>query len=1481
MNKNLIVGLLGVGLVSVAVAAPQPSKPQPFHRDGWTVQAVAIPEKHPLDKVIPFKDAADAWKPGAFDRNPPQAEGAKPGNRVVGDYACWYRKTFAVPTDWKGRSVTLDFAVLGMNAVVKVNGKDAGVALHPKSSLEISRFVKFGEDNELLVFLTNRGYGTGEGPVAYWGRDDQGWPAMGAEYGSLPPLAISSHTPARVTDVWVNTSYRQRKVDVEIEIESTESGKAAVSFEISEDVGRDPTTKELGVGQVIKAVTEKVKLDVGTNVVKLSIPWSDAVAWEAAKNPKVYDWQVKLEKDGIACDVPEKSVFGFREIWREGKDIYMNGHLQRFRGWWGQTPTEASDIHGWGFNLNYCTHQHYGPYVENPSEMERYTRAGICRFTGMPPIYFCNSDKIRNDPNCTAQWLRYLKLWARSARNYPVVVGASCGVNQICPERNMRPEMLGQDHEDGGVARNIEYACDIARKEYPNCLFFSHADGTEADISSSNLYFNFTPLQEREEWLSQWGEKGVLPWYAAEFGAPYSGCWFHARTPQFTEWLATYYGTKAYESETDENLEYAKELSAICRRQVHTAEVKGKGVYDLNPLAREYTKKLVYRTNRAWRTFGLNGGIMYLKQWPWEETNWEANAYSQANGDIIAFIGGERDVTDKTHAYWSGAEVKKSLVVQWDGLGENTFHVSWELVDAKGVTVTSGRFTETLKRGEKRLLPVVFKAPETDRNRVSYTLKATFEAAQGMDRMHPANWSCHTDAVPIDVYPPYKAQNLGNPRQVGLFDPDGETAETLASLGIGFTRFETLEGFVDQAYTNRDTIRIGIVGKHALSNAEGLQKLEKAIENGFRLIVMQQTAEVWGMLGFKVEDSQARQMYGAFLNGVDDIDLNHWSGEPVCGQKFGNVMKHDTRRGPRWTHRHAIAAMPLLIPERGGFLPMVRGEFDMSYTALLKLQHGKGAAYFCAFDFEGRVGEGKCPAATKVAQAVFNEVQRGRVTTFRKVVTDGTQAERLAKALGLDFAAYKAGETYTNSLIIIGSDSKLTPKALGSVATDASNRIAVFGNDAYVVALGGVKLTREVSGDVEVGTAGSFVGKTNFTEKAAYRLSSPKDSFWNEFRNARLFPGLFRFRDGFHASKLSKIDRKDPLWRVSDLGYAAAHASAKDPRNQRPVINTYIEMVDPFSVCDRYREVGFKTEALRGQGWGSAPKTDQDLFLRNAAQSEDNSLRRLSLLFSDWGVPAGRDLFVRSLYTKPYEQFEPLAQYNVLGPFPCPVGDNSEYMVETVDFPVEQGKGGCPGSDAEKFAVAGDVQPNYWFYPQGLKYPADMPKDLHFIDWRPVVKPRADGLVDLRQVPLIATQSFQTSYAVGFLTRETDGEITVRFGVDWRGKIWVNGKELAKTMGGTKDEGSIIVEHVPVFAKPKNLSGEALQAFDKEHGTFDGKNVITVKAGSGQSAATFFLNVTKEIKPGEVVRQEIPELKDVDLYESANPGFDPYEYVYW
>ena len=115
-------------------------------------------------------------------------------------------------------------------------------------------------------------------------------------------------------------------------------------------------------------------------------------------------------------------------------------------------------------------------------------------------------------------------------------------------------------------------------------------------------------------------------------------------------------------------------------------------------------------------------------------------------------------------------------------------------------------------------------------------------------------------------------------------------------------------------------------------------------------------------------------------------------------------MKHETRRGPRWTHRHAVSSTPLLIPGRVGFRPLVRGEFDLSYSPLITAAHGEGSVTFCAFDFEGRVGTNGCPAATHVAAATFGEFLKapGRGRPEPAVFHDGASAARIAGLLGLE-----------------------------------------------------------------------------------------------------------------------------------------------------------------------------------------------------------------------------------------------------------------------------------------------------------------------------------------------------------------------------------------------------------------------------------------------------------------------------------------------
>ena len=71
----------------------------------------------------------------------------------------WYRKTFTVPTDLKGKHFFLEFEGVYMNADVWLNGRHLGYHPYGYTSFgyDISKFLKYGEKNLLAVRVRNEG----------------------------------------------------------------------------------------------------------------------------------------------------------------------------------------------------------------------------------------------------------------------------------------------------------------------------------------------------------------------------------------------------------------------------------------------------------------------------------------------------------------------------------------------------------------------------------------------------------------------------------------------------------------------------------------------------------------------------------------------------------------------------------------------------------------------------------------------------------------------------------------------------------------------------------------------------------------------------------------------------------------------------------------------------------------------------------------------------------------------------------------------------------------------------------------------------------------------------------------------------------------------------------------------------------------------------------------------------------------------------
>lgn len=67
----------------------------------------------------------------------------------------WFSNSFKVPADWKDQNIQLNFGAVDYEATVFVNGKKAGFHRggYFRFSLDVTRFLKPGQVNELLVFV--------------------------------------------------------------------------------------------------------------------------------------------------------------------------------------------------------------------------------------------------------------------------------------------------------------------------------------------------------------------------------------------------------------------------------------------------------------------------------------------------------------------------------------------------------------------------------------------------------------------------------------------------------------------------------------------------------------------------------------------------------------------------------------------------------------------------------------------------------------------------------------------------------------------------------------------------------------------------------------------------------------------------------------------------------------------------------------------------------------------------------------------------------------------------------------------------------------------------------------------------------------------------------------------------------------------------------------------------------------------------------
>jgi len=450
---------------------------------------------------------------------------------------------------------------------------------------------------------------------------------------------------AGIDNVLVMTSVRQGRITLRIDyhLEAPAPG-AAFRVQVTE---LDGTVAGLPSGRMALSQT-----GAGTWEQDVTLVWANPRLWDV-EDPYLYVVKVWMEPQSGAPVVYPPVRFGFREVWRVGKDLYLNDHPLKLR----QMPFISSTAHLYfygGMGMNTIEFQ------PNPGAWNTYppTAVGGASQTGSEAI-FDLADELgiivmmptinlrgykdgieKDDPAVTASYMGMVRQANKEfdKQNRPSIIAWLPAMNEVSnaqsPRHTNDPDVIGQhlppnntppDAQGRQVERTplwVEKSMGLLKAEDPTRLVVFHEVGRVSDMHFANVYLNHYPLQEREDHLATWAADGDMPWGAAEFGPPATMPLFRNRLrkdavsdgiPYFTEFIADYLGDVAYESETDV---FVDDVAVTIAEAAPAQYAIGENFQKLRGLDHigdstaffPYVDLFVRNTNKSFRAWGANAG---------------------------------------------------------------------------------------------------------------------------------------------------------------------------------------------------------------------------------------------------------------------------------------------------------------------------------------------------------------------------------------------------------------------------------------------------------------------------------------------------------------------------------------------------------------------------------------------------------------------------------------------------------------------------------------------------------------------------------------------------------------------------------------------------------------------------------------------------------------------------------------------------------
>jgi beta-galactosidase len=1001
--------------------------------------------------------------------------------------AAWYQREITIPADWTGRRVSVAAEYVNSYALVLVDGKKAGEIRYPAGEVDLSSHCPPGSKqvlSMLVLALPLKGVLLSHTDTNS-AREVKGTVDRRGLCGDV--YLISTPSAARIADVKVDTSVRKGEVTVGAALDHLDP--TTFYFLQVEINDRQQAVREFASKPFKAADLRGGRITVSEKWIpdKLWDTHTPGNTLTAHASLTQVGGKVVDVAHPVRFGFREFWIDG-RDFYLNGTRIYLSAVPLDSAQVGARTATYAGvretlkRLQSFGINFVY-THNYGcepGSHVGFTEVLRAADDVGMLVALSQP--HFAHYDWKAADADRANGYAGHAAFYVQAAQNHPAVVAYGMSHNATGYDEDMNPDLIDgianprKDTWSTGNAQRALRAEAIVRALDPSRIVYHHSSGNLGSMHTMNFYLNFAPVQEVSDWFEHWARKGVKPVFPCEYGVPFTWDWTmyrgwykgerafgSAKVPwEFcqAEWSAQFLGDRAFKigEREQRNLRWEAgqfQAGKLWHRWDYPTAVGSSEFDDRQAIFAQYITDN-WRAHRTWGVsanspweyasfWRLRDGVDRKRQelqvdWQaqqkpgfspdtiaprqgqmsldFEAADWVPTAAALAllrnNQPLLAYIGGPGDrFTSKDHNYRPGETVDKQLVVINNSRQTVTCDCAWSLGLPQP---TVGAQKLTIATGDQKRVPVRFTLPaELAAGR--YEVSATVRFGSG---------EVQKDAVAIHVLP--RPSEVRADARIALFDPKGETAKLLGSIGV---KFQTVAASAD--LSGYDVL---VIGREALTpNGPGPDVTR--VRHGLKVIVFEQTAQVLqDRFGFRVAEYGLRQVFRRvpdhpLLAGLDADHLHDWRGDAtLLAPRLQYTLR--PRYGPsvhwcgievprvwRCGCRGNVASVLIERPPCGDFLSIVDGGYGLQYSPLLEYREGTGMVLFCQMDVTGRTDTE--PAADTLVRNIIRYASSWKPRLQRTVLYVGDSAgKQHLESVGLSPRPYAQDELTGDRVLIVG-----------------------------------------------------------------------------------------------------------------------------------------------------------------------------------------------------------------------------------------------------------------------------------------------------------------------------------------------------------------------------------------------------------------------------------------------------------------------------